>query len=116
VTITAVVVGALALSDRVADEAFERVPLPRNTSTPFATSTRTAAVTTPDRDATRVPDVLTSLMPHPGLQAASGIVLADGWILVVGGRVDTSYGDAALLSAWMRRFTKRLELHAPGCQ
>ena len=47
VTIAAVVVGAFALSDRVTDEALERVPLLRGTSTPVATSTRSAAIATP---------------------------------------------------------------------
>jgi hypothetical protein len=83
VVVTSVVLGVFMISDRVADEAIERVPLPRTTATPVATVVAGASptATTP----TAVEDIVVSPMPHPDRQGAASVVLADGRVLIVGG-------------------------------
>ena len=79
-----VVVGAFALSDRIADEAIERAPIPRTTSTPVPTAPPVFVAPTPAPE--ELPEVVTSFMREPDRQFAAGVVLADGRVLVVGGQ------------------------------
>ena len=79
-----VVVGAFALSDRIADEAIERAPIPRTTSTPVPTAP--PVFVAPTQPPEELPAVVTSFMPEPDRRFPAGVVLADGRVLVVGGQ------------------------------
>ena len=84
-----IVGGVFALSNRVADEAIERSPLAAGTSTP-SSEARPASTTSPADTPTA--DIVSSTMPHPDRQAATGVVLADGRVLLVGGSRNRQYG------------------------
>jgi hypothetical protein len=92
-----VVLGAFKVADRVADETIERVPIPRTTPTPRATAPP-VVVTPAPTPAPGVELVITAPMPHPERQAAAAVVLADGRVLIVGGRPGIFFGRAVVQS------------------